>query len=420
MSIQSQLMRLLANLPKTQTVPERRALLMITGFHHISAKIDSIEKNNFIFFSELVEIIFSEGQEQSLKFLNELVDSEFVGLEAGKKLNEIIDIIATLDSQQFNGEYIENKVQEKVSIPATFSQNIKDLEEPQNTQLIIPSVPGTQTFEFTTVIIDDHGKEINRSQRHNHFLIEDLGNGVMLEMIVIPGGEFLMGSPDFEGSRYSNERPQHSVTIKPFLISKYPITQAQWREVACLPKVNQKLKLLPSRLGGKSHPVTKVSWYDAVEFCDRLSQKIGHQYRLPSEAEWEYACRAGTTTPFHFGETITTDLANYDGNYRYADEPQGIYLEKTTSVDHFKIANNFGLFDMHGNVLEWCLDYWHNNYENAPTDGKEWLDNSENKNRVARGGSFYDGSSICRSSYRFYQVANETFKHIGFRIVHSL
>ncbi|MGB3536200.1 MAG: SUMF1/EgtB/PvdO family nonheme iron enzyme [Microcoleaceae cyanobacterium] len=319
----------------------------------------------------------------------------------------------------YNSSQLTTK-EEKSPIAYTLSPNINRVEEPQNTQLIIPSVPGTQTFEFTTVIIDAHGKEISRSQSQNHFLIEDLGNGVMLKMVVIPGGEFLMGSPDSEGSRYSNERPQHSVTIKPFLISKYPITKAQWREVACLPEVHRKLKLLPSRLGGKSHPVTKVSWYDAVEFCDRLSRKTAQQYRLPSEAEWEYACRARTTTPFHFGETITTSLANFDGRYPYASEYQGIYLKKTTPVDHFNIANNFGLFDMHGNVLEWCLDHWHNNYENAPTDGNEWLDNSEHENRVKRGGSWRNEPLLCRSSSRKPDNASKQAPNIGFRIVCSL
>jgi formylglycine-generating enzyme required for sulfatase activity len=318
--------------------------------------------------------------------------------------------------------------QEKIPILSTSIPSIKDLEETQDTELIIPSVPGTQPFEFTIVRIDAHGREVSRAQKQNSVLIEDLGNGVILEMVVIPGGEFLMGSPDSEGSRYSNERPQHSVTIQPFLISKYPITQAQWREVACLPEVHQSLKLRPSRSGGKSHPVTKVSWYDAVEFCvrlsrfveARLSQKTAYKYRLPSEAEWEYACRAGTTTPFHFGKTITTNLANYDGNYRYISGPEGIYRAKTTPVGDFKIANNFGLFDMHGNVLEWCLDHWHNSYENAPTDGNEWLDNRENKYRVKRGGSWRNEPLLCRSSSRKPDDASKQSPNIGFRIVCSL
>lgn len=247
------------------------------------------------------------------------------------------------------------------------------------------------------------------------------GNGVMLEMVVIPGGEFLMGSSESEGKQYTNERPQHLVTVKPFLMSKTPITQAQWREIACLKyEVHQKLKLRPSNLGGKKHPVTNVSWYDAIEFCDRLSQKTGHEYRLPSEAEWEYACRAGTTTPFYFGEIITSNLANYDPSRTYGSKTKGIYLKKTTPVGDFKIANKFGLCDLHGNVWEWCLDFWHETYENAPTDGNKWLGNSENSTRVMRGGSYLNDPFMCRSSSRFYKKANETFQHVGFRIICTL
>ncbi|MEG5140760.1 MULTISPECIES: SUMF1/EgtB/PvdO family nonheme iron enzyme [unclassified Microcoleus] len=282
--------------------------------------------------------------------------------------------------EEFPTQLQVTRQQQKLPIISTPRQGIEGLEEQQNTKLIIPSIPGTQAFEFITVTIDAQGEKISSYPKQTQCLIEDLGNGVMLEMVVIPGGEFLMGSSESEGKRYTNERPQHSVTVKPFLMSKTPITQAQWREIACVKEeVHQKLKLRPSNLGGKKHPVTNVSWYDAIEFCDRLSQKIGHEYRLPSEAEWEYACRAGTTTPFHFGETITSNLANYDGSYVYASEPKGIYLQKTTPVGYFKISNNFGLFDLHGNVLEWCLDSWHKSYDGAPTNGDEWLDGSENR-----------------------------------------
>ena len=126
-----------------------------------------------------------------------------------------------------------------------------------------------------------------------------------------------MGSPEDERERYSNESPQHEVTVKSFFMGKYPVTQAQWKVVAALPQVNRKLNPDPSIFKGNDRPVETVSWYYAVEFCDRLSKLTGKSYRLPSEAEWEYACRAGTTTPFHFGKIITTDLANYNGNYNF-------------------------------------------------------------------------------------------------------
>jgi formylglycine-generating enzyme required for sulfatase activity len=454
MSIKSQLVQFLAHLPKTQTVPERRTLLMLAGFDHLGAKIDSFEKNNFVFFSELIELVFSEGQDQLLEFLRALVGSGLVGLEARNKLNDFIAEISALDHRQWNSEFNERKSnqptrsnsdysqvissylysnnlkpliqsqftskQENLPNFSTPSQSTASIGEQQNRKLVVPSVPGTKAFEFTVVIVDAQGKEIKCCQEQAQHLTEDLGNGAILEMVYIPEGAFWMGSPESEGKRYSNERPRHSVKIKPFFISKYPVTQAQWKEIASLPEARSKLKLRPSRQGGKNYPVTQISWFDAVEFCDRLSEKTGHKYRLPSEAEWEYACRAGTTTPFHFGQTITSNLANYDSRYPYLSEPKGIYREKTTPVGSFQFANPFGLFDMHGNVWEWCLDHWHKNYDNAPTNGDAWLDSTENQTRVMRGGSWRNDPSMCRSSYRLYHNASEIFNHVGFRIVRSL
>jgi formylglycine-generating enzyme required for sulfatase activity len=418
MNIKSQLLELLVKMPNTQTVGERRALLTFTGFDYLNIRINEIQSNNLSFFNELIELILSEGQDKLLNFIRALADSEFIGLEFRQKFNAIIIKISSLEPQKFNSEFIEQKNTQSVNIISISSRSEESLEEQQDTKLPVPEILGTQSFEFTVVIVDPQGKEIKRSRRQNYYLTQDLGNGVSLEMVYIPGGEFWMGSLESEGKRYSNERPQHKVTVKPFLISKYAITQAQWREVATLREVRQNLKLRPSRNGGKSHPVTQVSWFDAVEFCERLSEKTGKQYRLPSESEWEYACRAGTTTPFHFGKSITSDLANYDP---YGLEPKGINREKTTPVESFQFANPLGLFDMHGNVWEWCLDHWHENYNNAPLNEDAWLDNhDENKTRVIRGGSWLNDSSSCRSAYRLYKNTDEAAKHVGFRIVCSL
>jgi formylglycine-generating enzyme required for sulfatase activity len=265
---------------------------------------------------------------------------------------------------------------------------------------------------------------INRSGRTAQYFIEDLGNGVELEMVLIPGGTFLMGSPEDELEHRESESPQHEVTIKPFCMGKYPVTQAQWKAVASFPKVNSELDAEPSHFKGENRPVEEVSWHDAVEFCARLSSHTKRPYRLPSEAEWEYACRAGTTTPFHFGETITTDLANYRGTdneeYKwsgsYGQAPKGIYREETTPVGSFGVANAFGLYDMHGQVWEWCADHWHDNYEGAPTDGSAWLDDTDNDNRMLRGGSWSFDPVYCRSAYRGSFDAGDGYFLNGFRV----
>jgi formylglycine-generating enzyme required for sulfatase activity len=272
--------------------------------------------------------------------------------------------------------------------------------------------------------------------------IEDLGNGVQLEMVQIPQGSFLMGSPEDELERMEREGPQHQVAVPAFLMGKYAVTQAQWKTVANLPQVNRELQLDPSYFKGANRPVECVSWYDAVEFCARLSQKTGKIYRLPSEAEWEYACRARTTTPFHFGETITTDLANYDGtddkdgnwSGSYGKGPKGVYRQETTPVGSFGVANAFGLYDMHGNVWEWCADPWHDSYQGAPTDGTVWDENcndnryqnyvdllvnteSDNRTRLLRGGSWLSNPRYCRSAYRNYLAPDFVSFSVGFRVV---
>jgi formylglycine-generating enzyme required for sulfatase activity len=286
---------------------------------------------------------------------------------------------------------------------------------------VTTTIPGAAEFSFEVIKIDAHGRETDRYQEHSQHLIEELGNNIRLEMVFVPGGEFLMGSSESERRLYpAEESPIHLVKVQPFLMSKHPITKAQWREVAVLPTVGRELQLRPSRQGSANHPVAQISWYDAVEFCDRLSQTTEHTYRLPSEAEWEYACRAGTITPFYFGETITTDLANYDGNFVYYSEPKNIYRKKTTSVGTFSFANDFGLFDMHGNVWEWCLDHWHESYECSPINGTAWIEDDEDQNRVIRGGSWRNEPILCRSAYRRFGTATRKSQDTGFRIVKNL
>ncbi|MGL5940639.1 MAG: SAV_2336 N-terminal domain-related protein [Waterburya sp.] len=282
-----------------------------------------------------------------------------------------------------------------------------------------------QTFQFEVVTVNSKGEEIKREARQARYFRENLDRETSLDMISIPGGKFMMGSPKEEKHSKNDERPQHQVTVPSFYMSKYPITQAQWRTVAKLSPVNRQLKPDPSFFKGNNRPVEQVSWYDAVEFCDRLSRYTGKEYRLPSEAEWEYACRAGTITPFYFGETITSELANYLASNAYINEPKGTYRREITPIGSFP-PNSFGLYGMHGNVWEWCMDHWHRNYhwhedcQSIPLDGSAWIDfddDNQSKPRLLRGGSWCDTPENCRSACRYFDRPNLTREIIGFRIV---
>lgn len=238
---------------------------------------------------------------------------------------------------------------------------------------------------------------------------------VPLEMVAIPGGSFLMGAPENEVGHDDSELPQREVTVDPFLMGRYSITQAQWRVVTTMPQIERELNPSPSRFRGDRLPVENVSWYDVMEFCVRLSAHTGHQYRLPTEAEWEYACRGGTKTPFHFGDIITTEVANYDGS-AYIEGPAGGGRSHTTPIGQFGVDNAFGLSDMHGNVSEWCQDHWHGNYEGASTNGSVWLTGDEAASRISRGGSWMDSPRHCRSACRRTLSPGFRSYYIGFRV----
>jgi formylglycine-generating enzyme required for sulfatase activity len=275
---------------------------------------------------------------------------------------------------------------ESIAVKFAAYSLLKDRDEPNLKELFQKYLP---TFHFSAIVVNAEGKRTSRHLHYAHFFPEDLGNSIVLEMVYIPGGTFMMGSPETEEGRDSDESPQHKATVPAFYAGKYPITQAQWQIV---------MGKNPSYLRGEKRPVEGVSWRSAVEFCDKLSEKTGKKYRLPSEAEWEYACRAGTTTPFHFGETITLDLVNYDGNYPYAKVPKGFTRRQTTSVGSFP-PNAFGLHDMHGNVWEWCSNMLQVNYNDASTDGSSW-ETDDMGNQPLRGGCWNDSAVSCRSASR--------------------
>ena len=224
------------------------------------------------------------------------------------------------------------------------------------------------------------------------------------ELVVVPAGSFLMGSPDAEEGRREVEGPVHRVTFAaPFAVGVHEVTVSEFGRFvdetgystgdscAAWEKNHWKER---SSLGwrspgfdqGDAHPVVCVSWRDALAYVGWLSGLTGKEYRLPSESEWEYAARAGTATPFHTGATISTDQANYDGNYVYGNGRQGAYREGTLPVGSFP-ANGFGLHDVHGNVWEWVQDCWHGNYEGAPSDGSAWA-SGDCSVRVLRGGAW--------------------------------
>ncbi|MFN7898981.1 MAG: formylglycine-generating enzyme family protein [Synechococcaceae cyanobacterium] len=280
-----------------------------------------------------------------------------------------------------------------------------------------------------------------RSQGYREALTPELS----LTMLWIPPGRFWMGSPPEEPDRSDAEGPQRLVQLQGFFLGQTPVTQAQWRAVAQWQprdgeRWGQELQANPSRFQAKNaaddlrglfgkfrlldgetstdqRPVERVSWHDAMEFCNRLSQRFGRHYTLPSEAQWEYACRAGTTTPFHFGDTISAKLANYVATVSYGDGPTGEYREQTTSVASFP-ANGWGLYDMHGNVWEWCSDHWHASYEGAPENDRGWIDENadKNSNRLLRGGSWDRFPRLCRSAYRVSLHPRSRDDHVGFRV----
>jgi formylglycine-generating enzyme required for sulfatase activity len=266
-------------------------------------------------------------------------------------------------------------------------------------------------FEFETVQVDERGKIIHREQGQAFAFREPLATDIGLEMVAIPSGKFMMGSPETEHDRWEGEN-LHEVIVQPFFIGKYPITQAQWRVIATTPQIDRKLNPNPSNFKGDNRPVEKVFWEEAVEFCKRLSRETGRDYRLPTEAEWEYACRAGTTTPFYFGKTITGKLANYNSDSTYLQERKVKSKGETTAVGIFP-PNQFGLYDLHGNVMEWCLESWPDNRENAPTDESDLF-----FCYILRGGFWKDLPHNCRSAACYYYTFLDfTIDNAGFRVV---
>lgn len=279
--------------------------------------------------------------------------------------------------------------------------------------LEIPKIADTSIYKFESIILNKKAEIVKREYRESHYLSESLEDQE-LRMIVIPGGEYRMGSQNSNNS-YNFSKPL--IKISTLLVSQHPITKAQWKVVAQWNPVNRTLKKRPKVKGAMDSPVVNISWHDAVEFCDRLSSRTDSNYRLLRESEWEYACRANSSTPFSMGETISANYANYDARVLYCKEEEGLYRRETTPVDTFKYPNRFGLFDMHGNVWEWCLDNWNKDHVHPSLDREIWYCKLVS-HRVIRGGSFRSEPCCCVSSYR--QGNDQAAEHIGFRIARDL
>ena len=238
------------------------------------------------------------------------------------------------------------------------------------------------------------------------------------EMVVIPAGSFMMGSPPSEEGRFGNEGPVHRVTIQdPLPVGRHEVTFAEWdacsRGGGCLHVPDDR------GWGRGNRPVINVSWKDAQSYVGWLSRKTGKTYRLLSESEWEYAARAGTTAPFHYGGTLSTVQANYDGNFAYGSGREGEYREKTVPVGSFP-PNEFGLHNVHGNVRELVEDCWHDSYNGAPSDGSAWTSGGECSLRVVRGGSWVDAPRVLRSASRYGYPSGYRNVFVGFRVARTL
>jgi len=288
------------------------------------------------------------------------------------------------------------------------------------------SKPSLRKIAFDVATVDSKGVRNPPEKYTAAVFTEALGPAAGLDMVSIPEGSFTMGSPVDEPERQGNEGPQHHVTLAPFFIGATPVTQAQWSAavLAHPDQIRRNLDPNSSFFKGIDLPVESITWHQAEEFCLRLTAITGRAYRLPSEAEWEYACRAGTMGPFHFGPTITPELANYCGTggavcgesdgksvasdvyggerYKsgaYGEGPTGVFRGKTTPPGTF-LPNRFGLYDMHGNVWEYCLDMSSANYADVPVDGSANLTGPSDSQRILRGGSWSHNPAICRSAYR--------------------
>ena len=366
------------------------------------------------------------GYQQFLQTIEWTIDDED-SLTYGKKLSDALE--ETQDITDHWGKIQKLKEILDTENSRTIGSLIDILEQDEHLCNVLNSSPGRRwlsdknyreemhetykekeqledTPETISEIKEEPGlkRELDKQRSGN---LEQIMPG--LKIVDIAAGKFQMGSDEDD-----SEKPIHTVNLKSFKISATPVTQRQYEIIM---GVNPSKFQNEGELDTKNHPVEMVNWKDALMFCEQLTKLTKGKYRvtLPTEAQWEYACRAGTTTPFNTGENLTTDQANYNGNYPYKKFPKGEYIQRTSPVDKYS-PNDWGLYDMHGNVWEWCLDNWHDNYEGAPIDGSVW-EIGGSSYRVMRGGSWRSDARNCRSAHRFNLIPGLRNSDIGFRLV---
>lgn len=402
--------------------------------------------------SEYIELDYFLNKISNLpaKHILVILDSCYSGLALGKAINAIRglsphkqDISSRISRQVITSAYYDQPALDGGPIPGhslftgTLIYGLKSRKADLHHDGIITSSElglfvqkrvghesdSSQTPDFGSFYHDKRGEMVlypqikeevnNQIETQTKSFTESLADNITIEMVLIPEGSFQMGS-----DKSSNEQPVREVKISHFFMSKYPVTQAQWKAVSILSTVKRQLDPEPSRFKGDNLPIERVSWYDAKEFCARLSHHSSYKYRLPSEAEWEYACHANSTTSFYFGETPTNNEANYNDELTDVYQTDE-YLKATMPVDSFP-PNAFGLYDLHGNVYEWCEDSWFPNYEKAPSNGTARQSREIYKNqsalRLLRGGAWVCKPKNCRCTFRNYLEANDRYSIVGFRI----
>ena len=338
---------------------------------------------------------------QDLKQLLNLRDED-VGAEEEKILGRAVSLDRSIEQVQNQQLCTQQTIGVRSTIQLPSNQSRKTLSVQIENQV--------RTYLFETFQVDRYGEPLKVKKRQATAFFEDLGNGVTLEMVKIPAGTFTMGAGIAEESANEDEYPPRKASVTEFWIGKYAITQAQWQQFVASHQ-DSKPALTANQ---HNKPANSIFWTEAVECCHWLSQLSGKDYRLPSQIQWEYACRANTTTPFYFGETLTPEIANYNGNYSYSQGPKGLYRQQTTEVGSFP-PNAFGLYDMHGNVWEWCLDNWHDVHQSQ--DKSDRVRRLSGQRKVLKGGSWFYQPTDCRSAHRLTYPFHNRSDDVGFRVV---